>query len=157
MHYLTETSPLALIFLSEGFNAFTIDKALAMPVEHLADGFIERFYASQGFRVHVWPNPATETVEKAKFDRRDTFGKLWEVKHDRQSHRTGNVFVETQALAHSESHYYLILAGRGFVVPTRALREAVRDMPKRAGGDFGKVTGALLPVSQLEQLAISVL
>jgi hypothetical protein len=67
------------------------------------------------------------------------------------------VFVELEALSHSESAYYLIMAfGFAYVVPTQGLRAAVENRQTIHGGDWLSATGVLLTESELRQVSLDV-
>ncbi len=138
---------------------FTADKATSVIYESIAEFKIAEFYASQGKRINgCLPNPAGELDQKRLFDLTDSLGVRWEVKTDRKSSGTGRCFIEHQALSHSESDYYLILAfGLAHVVPTPALRHALIGTETVQGGDRLSTTGALLTQQELQQLSIAII
>lgn len=139
-------------------SQFHADKATNVVYEAIAEYKIAEFYASQGKRITgCIPNPAGELSQKRLFDLCDSLGVRWEVKTDRKAASTGNVFIEHQALAHSESDYYLIQAfGRAYVVETKRLRDAVKGTVTVQGGDWLAATGTLLTKDELGELSLAI-
>ena len=133
---------------------FAIDKSCAAIYEGIAIHKIEQWYAAQGFRIHARYNEANGLEQKRGYDLIDTYGKKWEVKCDRKALSTGNVFVEHQALDHSEADYWIILAGLAYILPRQSLLDARNEQYRVVrGGDDLRAIGTLLPLSELKSLA----
>jgi hypothetical protein len=135
---------------------FTIDNACSVFYEAIAEWKIREFYARQGKKVNdIRRNPATELAQLRQFDLMDVFGTKWECKTDKACWNTGNVFIEHQALSHSEADYYLIDAfGFSHVVPTERLRERIAGTSTVRGRDYLSSTGTLLTQEELTAISI---
>ena len=132
-------------------NSFAIDKANAAVYEGIAIDKIESWYRRQGFIIGVRYNEANGLEAKRGFDLIDQYGKKWEVKCDRLWGTTGNVFLERQALEHSQADYFLILAGWGYVLTREQILQLL-DAPQYrrvTGGDNNWSQGTLIPVAEL--------
>lgn len=138
-------------------NQFLIDKQLNLPIEDVvAPEKIRQWYAAQGFRINrIVKNDAEDnTPEQAAWDLIDTFGKKWEVKRDRLFLKTGNFFLEHQAIGHSQADYFLLLTFRGHILTAEQIRSLMHDPRFKvvSGGDYHRSIGTLVPVSVLEEI-----
>ena len=104
---------------------------------------------------HVRYNEENGLEGKRRFDLIDTYGKTWEVKADRLAGTTGNVFLEHQALSHSQADFILIFAaGLTFILPLETALELAGGSDRVvSGGDDLRATGTLVPLSALQELA----
>lgn len=127
------------------------EKAPNAIVEAIAIAVIEDWYAAQGLRIHVTYNSALDLTGKQKFDLKDSYGKLWEVKSDKIAVRTGNFFLEHQAIDHSQADYFLIFTAGFPYILTREAILALKSGPYRVvqGGDEYVSTGTLVPLGEL--------
>jgi hypothetical protein len=133
---------------------FAVDKATAAIYEGIALQKIESWYARQGYRVYARYNEANGLEQKRGFDLIDTFGKKWEVKADRKALSTGNLFLEHQALEHSQADYYLIFAGLTYIITRQSLVELKNaDYSVVNGGDDLRAVGTLVPLSDVRKFA----
>lgn len=128
-------------------------KASNAIVEGLAFDVIRRFYEYQTPPVRmnrIDYNSGTDLIDKQKYDLKDGYGKLWEVKSDHKAVQTGNFFLEHQALEHSTADYWIVFAGFTLVIPRNRLVELVTG-PYRvvSGGDDYLAAGTLVPLSEL--------
>lgn len=133
---------------------FHLDKAQAVIYEAIAADKIVAWYRLQGKLVEVRSNPENGLTAKRAYDLVDHFGVKFEVKTDRRWHETGNIYLEHQALEHSQADYYVIIAGLTYIVPRQALLE-VKNATVNAvpGGDGHRSLGTLLKVSELARIA----
>ncbi len=134
---------------------FALEKSSAALYEGFALVKIEDWYRSQALKVRVRYNEENGLEGKRQFDLIDSYGKRWEVKCDRLAGTTGNVFLEHQALRHSEADFFLIFAaGLTFILPREAVLELANGPYNSAwGGDDLRATGTLVPLSALKELA----
>jgi len=130
---------------------FAIDKACAAVYEGIAILKIEDWYASQDLRVHARYNEANGLEAKRAFDLIDTYGKTWECKMDRLASVTGNVFLEHQALEHSQADFMILFAcGLCYILPREVVLELrFGDYRNVQGGDDLRATGTLVPLEDL--------
>lgn len=130
---------------------FAIDKSSAAIYEGLAIQKIEQWYESQGFLVLAYYNEANGLEAKRGFDLIDTIGKKWEVKSDRASSHTGNLFLERFSLDRSEADYFMFFAcGLTYILSREALQKLISG-PYRSvqGGDDYSAVGMLVPLFEL--------
>lgn len=123
---------------------FALQKSANAIHEALAIAKIMVYWARRGFRVNVYYNEANDLATKRLFDFKDSRAFTWEVKTDNLWNITGNVYIELQALSHSQADFYLIFAGLTFVIPKSDLLNAINALPRRRGGDDLRSEGALL-------------
>jgi hypothetical protein len=135
---------------------FALDKSAAAIYEGIAIQKIAQWYASQGLKIHARYNEENGLTQKRGFDLIDTYGKKWEVKCDRLSGTTGNVFFEHFAIEHSQADYFLIFAcGLTYILSRETvLQLRFGDFKNVMGGDNDSVTGTLVPLSQLNQYIV---
>lgn len=140
-------------------DSFAIDKAVNVIVEEgIAPHFIKAYWTLLGSRVQVRYNLENGLTGRREYDLIDTFGTKWEIKFDRKWHATGNIYLESQALERSKADKYLILAGKGYVVPKTALCGAMAaGTALTRGGDSLASLGLLLSLERLEQLSEEVI
>ena len=129
---------------------FALDKSSAAIYEGLAILKVQDWYASQGLKVHVRYNEANGLEAKRGYDLIDTYGKKWECKCDRLASFTGNIFVEHEALSHSEADYMILFAcGLTYLIPKSFLGAILGHYSVDRGGDNKSVEGTLVPLTDL--------
>lgn len=117
------------------------------------DEFVE-FLKSFGLR--AGRNTATNQREMALYDVWDNNYKTYEIKYDRRVTETGNVYLEHEALSHSNANYivYKLDIDNKFYILDRDGTLSLLESPKFkivSGGDkWGK--GTLIPYEDFIQL-----
>jgi hypothetical protein len=130
---------------------FALDKAAAAVYEGIAIATIEQWYYRQGFRINVRYNEQNGLEDKRGFDLVDSYGKKWEVKCDRASGKTGNIFLERFSLERSLADYFLIFAcGLTYIFPREVILKLLSGPYKSVqGGDDYSAVGMLVPLEDL--------
>jgi hypothetical protein len=80
----------------------------------------------------------------------------FELKHDYQTHKTGNVYIEFESrqkpsgISTSQSDWYVFLLEPILIfIPTKALKEIAHNYPVKLGGDDLTSKGYLIPIIDL--------
>jgi hypothetical protein len=139
-------------------DPFAIDKAGNTVVEELiAPIYIREYYARRGIKVNRVDKNLGDYRQQRLYDLTDSYGCRWEVKTDKIALNTGQVFIEAQALEHSEADKYLVFCPLGHVISRISLLEAVQGRSTLQGGDHLVSTGIMVPLEEFEAMCEEVI